>query len=161
MHHSGEPHLLFSIRAASDADAADIAALQEAAGTDAGRRDAPGPRSAGDIRAFLAGEKSGAFVAMVDGAAAGTVSLAIDGGVARLFGLAVDARSRRHGIGGALVAAVEREARARAAFVVHVQGGMPAKTVAWFQSAGYDVDRSEPDVVLGEALETIDLIKVL
>jgi len=76
------------------------------------------------------------LVAVEDGGAVlGTCRLVVAGGVARLGRLAVRGDARRGGLGAALLADAEREARAAGAREIrlHAQAG----AVALYESAGY------------------------
>ncbi len=145
------------LRRAADADAAAIHAVAADVGQFA-------PEAAGtldDLVQFLRGEDGGAFVASVDGADVGVALFARQGDVFWLVRLAVRERFRKRGIGAALVAAVEARAGAADASAVFLQLVKDDAMVGYFETLGYAVDREEDDVVRGERVTMVDLIKVL
>jgi aminoglycoside 3-N-acetyltransferase I len=148
------------IRAASADDAPAIAELlrDAFAGIDAPETNAA--RSAEDIAAFLDAPHSIALVAIGSGLVIGVIAFVFEGAVARPFALAVDAAHRRDGVGSALLHAMERDARARGAVVLHVRARRHA-AIGWLERRGYLVDREAEDVADGKTAEVIELVKAL
>src|ERR1700730_1928634 len=92
------------------------------------------------FRRFLASPSSALMVARHDGTIAGyaLVLFRANSGVARLYSIAVAPHARRRGIGVALLAAVEKDARARRCAVLRLAGHEKnAAALARYRNAGY------------------------
>jgi ribosomal protein S18 acetylase RimI-like enzyme len=152
VHHSTDLPHDFEIRDASPDDAAALSPLAPSG---------IGSRTIGDVGAFLRRSDAGACVAWCGAQVAGAVAFVFEDDIVRFFGLAVDESRRRLGIGSALLARVEASARARRAAIVHVQGPRSDAAVAWLERRGYAVDTAERDVIAGEIVELVDMVKVV
>jgi [ribosomal protein S18]-alanine N-acetyltransferase len=92
------------------------------------------------FRRFLASPSSALMVATHDGTIAGyaLVLFRANSGVARLYSIAVAPHARRRGIGVALLAAVEKVARARRCAVLRLEvHEKNAAAIARYRKAGY------------------------
>ena len=92
------------------------------------------------FRRFLAARSSALIVATHDGTIAGyaLVLFRANSGVARLYSIAVAPHARRRGIGVALLAAVEKVARARRCAVLRLEvHEKNAAAIARYRKAGY------------------------
>ena len=128
------------VRDATAADAGVLVGLLEQLGYPAS-----GDRIAERLHQLSVSSADRVFVAEVDGATAGLASMQIglaierDWPVAKLSALVVDERFRHRGVGQALVAAVEAEARRRGCgFVFLTSANRRADAHAFYRRLGYD-----------------------
>lgn len=115
----------------------------------------------GDIEALLRSEQAGAFVAALDGRDIGAALFDRQGDVVWLFRLAIVPRARARGAGRALVGAVEASARGAGASAVFVQLAKHLEARSFFERMGYEADIEEPDVVAGNPVTLLDLVKLV
>lgn len=134
------------IRSLADADVAGARALWDAV--------FPDPRPWNRAAAYLPRKRAtgddGMLVAVRGGAVVGAVAFGYDGVRGWVYHLAVAPVARRHGVGTALMGAVEERLRARGCPKVNLQiVGDNAAVVAFYERLGYAV---EPRISMGKAL---------
>jgi N-acetylglutamate synthase-like GNAT family acetyltransferase len=122
---------------------------------------APGRPELGDVEALLRSESAGAFVAALDDRDVGAALFDRQGDVVWLFRLAVAPHARAHGVGRALVNAVEARAKDAGASAVFVQVAKHMEARSFFEHIGYEPDVEEPDVVAGRSITLVDLVKLV
>jgi len=147
------------MRRANDEDAAAIHQVLERSGGDAAL--APVEATLGDVESFLRADNAGAFIAELDDRDAGAALFSRQGDVMWLFHIAVLPHARAKGIGKALVGAVEAGARGAGASAVFVQIPKHVEARSFFEALGYHVDIEEDDVVAGEPITLVDLVKLV
>jgi|SRR5215469_1251444 len=122
---------------------------------------APVEPTLGDIENFLRAQSAGAFMIADSEGDAGVAMYDRQGDVLWLFRLAVIPSSRGRGFGRALVNAVEAAARGARASAVFVQIPSALDARAFFETLGYRADIEEPDVVAGQPVMLVDLVKLV
>ncbi|MBV8171381.1 MAG: GNAT family N-acetyltransferase [Candidatus Eremiobacteraeota bacterium] len=115
----------------------------------------------GDIEVFLRSESAGAFIIADPNGNAGVAMFDRQGDVLWLFRVAVVPAARGRGLGKALVNAVEAAARGMGLSAVFVQMPAQLESRQFFEALGYRTDLEEPDVVGGQAITLVDLVKLV
>jgi len=147
------------MRRASSEDAAAIHGLLGQSGGDA--TIAPVEPTLDDVESFLGSDNAGAFVAEVEGREVGAALFSRQGDVIWLFQIAVIPSARAQGVGKALVGAVEAGARGEGASAVFVQIPKHLEARSFFETLGYQADIEEDDVVAGQPVTLVDLVKLV
>jgi N-acetylglutamate synthase-like GNAT family acetyltransferase len=114
-----------------------------------------------DVRAFLADHAADAFLAESDDHPVGVVMFHQQGDVLWVFRLAVLETVRGRGVGKRLIAAVEARARGANASAVFVQVQKDSQAQSFFERIGYRVDNEEREVVAGQPIVMVDLVRIV
>lgn len=122
-----------------------------------------------DVRQFLASHAADAFiaeseplaVAELERAAIGVTMFHRQGDVLWLFRIAVVEPMRGRGVGKSLIEAVETRARGAGAAAVFVQVPLGSHAHSFFERLGYRVDNEEREVIAGQPLTMVDLVKLV
>ncbi|MBV8281374.1 MAG: GNAT family N-acetyltransferase [Candidatus Eremiobacteraeota bacterium] len=122
---------------------------------------APTEPAVADIERFLRSKSAGAFIIARDGRDAGVAMFDRQGDVLWLFRLGVVPDARGRGAGRMLVDAVEAGARGAGASAVFVQLPKALAARTFFEALGYRADTEEPDVVAGQPVTLVDLVKLV
>jgi N-acetylglutamate synthase-like GNAT family acetyltransferase len=144
------------------ASSEDAAAIHELLGqTDGDATIAPVEPTLDDVESFLGSDNAGAFIAELEGREVGAALFSRQGDVIWLFQIAVIPRARAQGVGKALVGAVEASARGEGASAVFVQIPKHLEARSFFETLGYQADIEEDDVVAGQPVTLVDLVKLV
>jgi N-acetylglutamate synthase-like GNAT family acetyltransferase len=122
-----------------------------------------------DVRQFLASHAADAFIAESERpGVAGSERTAIgvtmfhrQGDVLWLFRVAVVESMRNRGVGRSLIEAVEARARGAGTAAVFVQVPKGSHAQSFFERLGYRVDNEEREVIAGQPLVMVDLVKLV